>query len=186
VAVTIGEDGAERFYRIWWPLLKFVNRELRMIPDLRVRPRDGAIALHDAARLRDALWDDDSLRDRFLLENPARLGVGDLETVSGWVDRIEDKFFVIRFLKRHTVFVDSRSRVFGVLGLLSPIVELLQGKPPLLVEAVLLPFERRIIADGIFRTYSVGFGAGIRRALDQTYREAREGDQIIISIEGKA
>jgi hypothetical protein len=181
--MTIGQAGAERFYRIWWPLLKFVNRELGIVPDLRMRPSDGALQVEQAMLLRNALWEDELLRERFVATNPGRLSAEDLGMVLSWSHRLAGNFFIIRYLKRHTVFLDDTSRFFGVLGLFSPINEILGQQLPLFTEAVLLPFEGRIIIDGILKPRSVTFGSGIRQSLEDSYREARQGRKLINSFD---
>ena len=63
----------ERFYRIWWALLSFVNAQCHLVPDLPAQPAPGSVQLADAMKIRNALWADDALLDRFIAENPAAL-----------------------------------------------------------------------------------------------------------------
>jgi hypothetical protein len=53
---------------------------------------------------------------------------------------------------------------------------------PVAVQAVLLPFDGKIIYDGLLNTYSVTFGSGIRRSLDIASRNAQEREGIITSL----
>jgi len=178
-------EDAGRFYRVWWPLLTYVNEELQVFDELTVRSQDGALAFEQTVELRDALWADDDLREDFLRKNPAGLSDRDLDLVSSWRTRISGSFFVERHLKRYSVFIGTeQSQVFGVKGLLTPIELLLAQRPPNLVEAVLLPYDDQIIIDGLMGRSSVqmSFGPGIRRMLKETYDTARKSGKIITSF----
>jgi hypothetical protein len=54
------------------------------------------------------------------------------------------------------------------------------------MQAVLLPFESKIIYDSLLVPYSVSFGSGIRRSLNEDYRQAQECDGVITSLEPRS
>lgn len=174
----------ERFYRIWWALLGYVNAQRHLIADLPAQPTPGSLQPVDAVKIRDALWTDDSLREDFIAANPAGLAVADLEMVASWKHRVAGKFFVVKHLKKYSVFLDDRSpsRAYGVLGLVSPIEQVVGPYLPILVEAVLLPFEDRIIYDSLLAPYRITFGGGIRANLKIALRDAQEREGIITSL----
>jgi hypothetical protein len=177
-------EETERFYRIWWALLHYTNAHHRVLPEFPSDPRNGALPVPKAAKLRDALWGDDPLRERFVAENPAGLPPADLEIVTSWQDRVAGHFLVLRYLKRHAIFLEGGppTRVYGVLGLVSGIDEVLGPVLPIYTEAVLLPFAGKIIYDSLLRPFPVTFGSGIRRGLGEDYREARTSEGIITSL----
>lgn len=174
----------ERFYRIWWALLSFVNVQRHLVPDLPVQPAPGSVKPADAMKIRDALWADDALLDQFIAENPAALPPADLALVGNWKHRVAGRFFVVKHLKKYSVFLDDRQppHAYGVLGLVSPIAEIIGPYLPILVEAVLLPFEGRIIYDSLMSPYNVSFGSGIRADLKMSLRDAQEREGIITSL----
>ncbi|HJZ48605.1 MAG TPA: hypothetical protein VKE41_15620 [Roseiflexaceae bacterium] len=174
----------QRFYRIWFPLLHYVNEQRNLVPDLPASPVDGAISPNDAYKVSSALWADDGLRHRFIAENPFDMPPEDLALIASWDSRVAGDFYVFRHLKKYSVFIGQRpsDRVYGVLGLVSPFEDVLPLPPPVLVRAVLLPFEGRITYDGLFSTYNIFFGAGIRGNLNDIYRNAKERGQIITSL----
>ncbi len=57
---------------------------------------------------------------------------------------------------------------------------------PVLVQAVLLPFEGKIIYDSLFVPYPVTFGSGIRRNLNDGYRQIQERGEVIISLDPRS
>jgi hypothetical protein len=178
-------EKVERYYETWWSVLSFVNRELGILPRMPSRSEDGSWLLSDAVMVRDAVWEHESLRERFLSENPDDLPESELMEVAGWKDRVAGQFFVERYLKKHTVFIESStSQVYGVLGLKSPFESLFGSKPPYLIEGVLLPYHGRVIPDGLFKRTGVEitFGSGIKRMLRDTYNTARDEGRIITSF----
>jgi hypothetical protein len=73
---------------------------------------------------------------------------------------------------------------YGVVGLQDPLEDIFSGHPlPIALETVLLPFRSRIIYDGVLLPYSILFGPGIRRDLDEIYQRAKQAGQIIESLE---
>ena len=51
-----------------------------------------------------------------------------------------------------------------------------------MVDAVLLPFKDRIIYDGLMNGYNISFGAGIRRSLNESFKEAKARQGIVTSL----
>ena len=173
-----------RFYRIWFALLNYVNAQRRLVASFPAAPGEATIPPADAVVLRDALWADDALRDRFIADNPAGLPPADLALVASWRHRLAGNFFIERYLKRHAIFLSETTpvRAYGVLGLVSPLEEIVGPTLPVYAQAVLLPFEGRIIHDSLLRPYPLLFGPGIRGDLRAAYRDAQEREGVITSL----
>jgi hypothetical protein len=140
----------ERFYRIWFAMLSYANRRLKLVRDLPVSPRQGSIDVQDAYKIATAVWADDGLRHGFIDENPAGLPPEDLALARSWDRRVAGDFYIFRYLKKYSVLIDQdeEARVYGVLGLVSPIEEVIPYPLPTLAHMTLLPFEGRITYDG--------------------------------------
>ena len=177
-------QATERFYRIWFALLRYANAQRHILPESLTLPPEGTLAAADGVKLREVVWGDDALREAFIAENPAGLPPEDIGIVRSWQHRVTGTFFVLRHLKKHSIFFAEapQARAYGVVGLVSPFEELIGPYLPRAVQAVLLPFEDRITYDGLLSGYSVSFGAGIRRNLDVAYRNAREREGIVTSL----
>src|SRR5947209_8819153 len=93
----------EQFYDIWKPLLLFVNRRLQLVPEMLAPDFTGPWNVPDVAKLRDALWADDSLREAFVAENPAGLSAENLAIVASWRHRRSGAFYVLRHLKKYSL-----------------------------------------------------------------------------------
>lgn len=184
MARTLSPQETERFYRIWWALLRYANAKLQIIPEMAESAEGQTIAMQDAAEIREALWEDDAIREAFIADNPAALPASDLELVASWQQRIAGKFFIVRHLKNYSVLLTegSPARAYGVLGLVSSLDEILGDYVPRYVQAVLLPFEDKIIFDSLLTSFNVYFGSGITGSLNREYRNAQEREGIITSL----
>jgi hypothetical protein len=178
--MRLTDENAARFYQVWRPLLTWVNDERNIVPKL-FRGPEGAIGAEDAAKIRDVLWSDGSLLARFVALNPAALSPDLLAIAAGWRHRRADTFFVWKHYLRHTIFLDD-ANAFAVLGLYSTFEEVLPIAPPLMVKAVLLPFEGAIVHDGLISRYNVSLGPGIRRSLLERYRDATVRGAVVKSL----
>lgn len=182
--MVLEPEEVEQFYRVWFPLLYYVNQQRKLLKSFPAswQALDKAIAPSKVFKLRNALWADDVLREAFIEQNPAGLAPDDLALVASWKHRIEGRFFVFRYLKKYAVFLSDHSpvRAYGVLGLVSSIEEVVGGPYlPVYVEAVLLPFKNRIVYDSLIAPFPVAFGSGIQAELAHSYRLAQEGTGII-------
>jgi hypothetical protein len=179
--MVIEPEKVQRFYQVWFPLLHYINEQRHLIPNFPSKWGKRSVPPADAAVLRDALWQDDSLREAFIAENPAHLSPDDLALIASWKHRVAGDFFVFRYLRKYSVFLSAESpaHAYGVLGLVSSIEEIVGPYLPICVKAVLLPFEGRIIYDSLLAPYPVYFGGGIRRDLADTYRHIQEREGII-------
>ncbi len=177
-------DQAERFYHIWMPLLHYVNTRRNVVPEFPATHEPGQVSPDQVILLRDVLWADDALRESFVAENPAGLSSADLALVSSWQHRLKGEFFIFRHLKKYTVFLSSGepARAYGVLGIVSPLEDIVGPYLPIYVQAVLLPWEGEIIYDSLLAPYPVSFGSGIRADLNDTYRNIQEREGIITTL----
>lgn len=183
--MILSQEQTANFYKLWFPLLKFVNVKTSLISNLTENPTTGALDISEAVVLRNALWENEELLDQFISDNPAKLSTADLEIVANWHNKLRGNFFIFRHLKKYSIFlsVGSPSRAYGVLGLYSPLQEIVGPQLPVYVKAVLLPFAGQIIIDGLLEGYNVYFGSGIRANLQDAYRAAQEREGIITRLE---
>jgi len=183
--MILSPEDSTRFYRIWWPLLCYVNDRTNLVADLPEHPETGSVNPQDAAKIRDALWASPDYLQGFVDDNPAALAEADLALAASWQRRVAGNFIIMRHLKKHSIFLlDSQQpTAFGVLGIISPIDDVLPFAPPVMAEAVLLPFEGKIIYDGLIMPYSVSFGGGMRTGFAQSLRTATELGGLVTSLE---
>lgn len=183
--MNLQPDECEQFYRIWWALLSYVNKEMKLFSDFPSQPENSSIKQQDAAVIRNALWASDRLLQDFIDSNPNNLSDADLELAATWKNRVAAKFFILRHLQKYSLFLNDSDKpiVYGVIGIISPIAEILPYEPPIMVDAVLLPFGNKIIFDSLLNSYPIRFGSGIRKNLNNQLRHAKELRGVITSLD---
>jgi hypothetical protein len=175
----------ELFFRLHRTLMFFVNQRLKVTPIKVASPEEFA-ALSPEVRLkvRDSLNTNLDLIESFTAENPARLSDDELDIVRSWRHLVTGKFYVFRELKKYTVFLSTTSPAiaYGVLALSQPFEDLIGPYLPVLTQTVLLPFKGMLVYDGLMSSYNISFGPGIRRNLNQDFKEAKARHGIITSL----
>jgi hypothetical protein len=173
------------FFKLHQALMFFVNQRLQVIPDNPASPDDFA-ALSPKVRLnvRDAFLEHTDLIQSFVDENPAHLPDDELAIVRTWRHLLHGKFCVFRELEKYTVFLstDKQPVAYGVLALSQPFEELIGPYLPVLTQTVLLPFKDGIVYDGLMSSYNIYFGPGIRRSLNESFKEAKAHHGIVTSL----
>ncbi len=175
----------ELFFRLHRTLMFFVNQRLEVLPDDLASPEAfAALAPQVRLKVRNALLDHIDLVGSFVEENPAHLHDDELALVRSWQHLVAGKFFLFRELKQYTVFLSTKEPpvAYGVLALSQPFEEVVGPYLPVLAETVLLPFKDKIVYDGLLNAYRISFGPGVRRSLDESYKEAKARQGIITSL----
>ena len=183
--MNLSPDESQRFYRIWWSLLSYVNGQKSLGIDFPENPLIDGVDVQDALKIRNALWESPDCLQGFVEHNPDGLPECDLALAASWSGRVSGNFYVMRHLKKHSIFLSRSNQpvAYGVIGIVSALEDCLHPPPPVLIKAVLLPFEGKIIYDGLISSYSISFGSGIRRNLMQDLRRATELNGLITSLE---
>jgi hypothetical protein len=175
----------ELFFRLHRTLMFFVNQRLKVIPD-KIASAEEFAALSPEVRLkvRDTLNAHLDLIQLFVDENPAHLSDDELDIVRSWRHLVAGKFYVFRELKKYTLFLTTTDPAiaYGVLALSQPFEDLIGPYLPVLTQTVLLPFKGVIVYDGLMSSYNISFGPGIRRGLNECFKQAKERHGIVTSL----
>ncbi len=185
--MVLSPADANLFYKLLWPLLCYVNQQLKIIPDVETAEEYRDLLIQDEKlQVRDAMYENIHLIDAFVAENPIGFSADELAIVRSWKHFVAGEFYIERYLKKaaYLITAKSPSTVYAVLGIQDSLQEIFAyRKPPILVKTVLLPFQGRIISDGLLQSYSVYFGSGIRGDLKEIYMAAKQNGRIIESLE---
>jgi hypothetical protein len=183
--MELSEEEIVHYYDLYWPLLYYANKTLEVLENVE-SPKDiSRCSLKDVTKLRYQLFDQPELIDDFIQENPMSLSRQDLDIIASWKHCLKGRFLIVRHLKKYTVFLDAEDppRAYGVLGLYTPLKELIDSSNlPVFVEAILLPFENKIVYDGILSPSNIIIGKGISRGFDDKYNEAKMRFGIITAL----
>jgi hypothetical protein len=179
-------DEVERFFRLHRSLMFFVNQRLKVVPQ-KVATPDAYSGLPPETRIEvhQALLGRLDLIDAFVAENPFGFDGGDLDIIRSWKHAVTGTFYAFRQLRDYMVLLTSTEGpvvAYGVVALFDPFEVVIGPYLPRMIETTLLPFHDRIVYDGLIRGYNVAFGGGIKRSLNERYKEARERFGIVTRL----
>jgi len=174
----------ELFFKLHHSLMCFVNQRLQVAGEIKTPEEFADQPDETRLKIRNAFLERRELLDAFVAENPFQLPAEELAIVDSWRNLVIGKFFVVRYLKQHAIFLQAEDPpvAYGVLALAIPFDMLLGPYLPRWTEALLLPFRGKIVYDGMLNTYNISFGPGLRRSLNESYKEAKGRLGIVTSL----
>jgi hypothetical protein len=178
-------EDVDLFFRLHWSLMFFVNQRLKVINEMVATPEAySQLAPETRIKVHKALLDHRDLIDAFADENPFHFDEADLEIVRSWKHLVSGTFYAYRQLRSYMVFLSSTEPVvaYGVVALFDPFEIVIGPYLPRMIETTLLPFKGRIVYEGLATSYNITFGAGIKRRLDESYKEAKARHGIVTSL----
>ena len=182
--MTLPPEDGKLFFQLMWKLHYYANQKKGSHKNITSQDEYAALPAEKKLKTRDALWEHPELIDAYVQENPDTLPAEELEIVRKWKDFIKGSFFILRHLKKGSIFISEDNQVYSVHGIQDPLEEVVPASAlPIMVEAILLPFKGQIIYDGLLQSYSVHFGGGIRSDLNRTYMVAKQKDRILTTLE---
>jgi len=184
--MNLSPEESKLFYRLYYSAMAYANRRLKIVPDL-TDPKDvGFRHPEERIQMRDAFYEHPELLEEFLSENPYGFPRDELAMVASWQHAVAGEFYVLRYLKKYAVFLGAKpERLYGVLSPGNPLEMTFAGYPlPLYVKGALLPFQSRIIYDGLLSVYSIHFGPGIRASMNETYSRLKTHEGIVEQLVG--
>ena len=187
--MILDPDDAERFFKLYKALTLFVGQRLKFIePPAKSANVIVALPLEQRVKVRDALPKHLDLIDAFVEENPFKLNPEELGIVRSWHDLVAGEFYVLRHLKKYTVFLTAKEPTvaYGVVALSDPFEEVITQPLPFFGKTVLLPYQGRIIYDGLLSGYNFIIGSNIRRGLNDAYNDAKNHHGIVTSLPWRA
>jgi hypothetical protein len=181
--MTLSAEDGKLFFELMWKLQYFVNQKRGVHKNIASLENYINLPTEDKLKTRDELWENNGLIEAYAQENPDALSRGELEIVRRWKDFVKGSFFILRHLKKGSIFVKDEL-VYSVHGIQDPLEEVIPSYAlPQMVEAILLPFKGRIVYDGLLSGYNIHFGGGIRSSLEHAYKTAKLRDRIITTLE---
>ncbi len=179
--MKLSTTDATLFFDLLWMLQFFVNQRMDIIANIDSVDEYKECSQEDKVKVRQALFDQPELILAFVNENPFNLSPEELNIVSQWQYFVKEEFYIERYLKSHAIFIGKK--VYGVLGLTQDIEDIIpKHRLPFMLKTVLLPFKDCIVYDGLFESYNVYFGSGIKSDLKECYLKAKQKGAIIVSL----
>lgn len=182
--MTLSPHDGALFFQLMWKLQYYVNQKLGFNKNVSTVEEYTNLPTKKKLEARNALWERPELIETFVQENPHNLPAAELEIISKWKGCTLGSYFILRHLKKGSIFIGNDNQVYSVQGILDPLDEIMPSYAlPQMVKAILLPFKGQIIYDGLLEGYSVHFGGGIRSGLNETYTAAKAKGRILDTLE---
>jgi hypothetical protein len=182
--MTLDLADGKLFFELMWKLQYYANQKRGFHESIASAEEYAALPTEKKLKARDALWESPELIEAYVQENSDALPPEQLEIIRRWKGFIKDSFFILRHLKKGSIFIGKDDKVYAVHGIQDPLEEVVPSYAlPQMVEAILLPFKGKIIYDGLLSGYSIHFGGGIRSNLNRLYMNAKQWNRIITTLE---
>lgn len=179
---TLPCEQSSNYFRLFIPLLQTVNFNYGISDRLEEQLRAGHPDMKDLRAVAKVLWDDTGILDEYIKAVSERFGLSDEDRriLKSWKHPVSATFVLERHLSRGSIFIDpSTETVYLVKGLTQTWSEMLPWtKPPIVLEATLIPFCGCIISDGLVAPLRVSLGPGYRESFKQIYLEAKKSGNI--------
>ena len=171
------------FFKNWLGLLAFVNEKHRLIRNFGHPKKPFGLKQEDITKIKTKLWENAELIDEYI--GSIDLPEEDKHILGGWKNNIPGHFMVITHLKKYSVFMnDKEDMLYGVIGISSPISEMLPlDMLPMMIQTTLLPFKGRIIYDSLFSVYNVHIGPNMKKNSKASYSEIKEQKGIVSTLD---
>jgi hypothetical protein len=179
----LSEQDAELYFDLMWALQFHINQTLNLVPGIQTLEQYIDLPVESKLKVRTALYADKTLIAQFVQANPRRFTAEQLAIVTNWQHFVANEFYIERILKKYTIFIGKDDKVYGVWGLHNDFDEMFHpSQLPMFVRATLLPFQGKIIYDGLLQGYNIMFGGGISGNLKEIYLSAKQRGEIIESL----
>ena len=181
--MTLSQEDAQLFYKLWLPLLDFVNGKHRVSSKLNGMATAKSMDPTEVKKVANKLWSDVTMIDDYLREN-ANLPQEHKEIIQSWKRRVHGEFMMERHLKKGTIFISLKNEeVYQVSGIISTWEEMFYGAPmPVILETTFIPFRDVIISDGLVMPYNIIVGGNMKRTFKDIYMAAKKNGRIHQSL----
>ena len=181
--MTLSQEDGQLYYKLWLPLLDFVNRKHRVNRKLKNIATAKELDPAEVKKVANKLWSDVAIIDDYLKER-VDLTEEYKAIIQSWKRRVQGKFMMERHLKKGTIFISLEDEeVYQVSGIISSWEEMFYGAPmPLMIDATFMPFQDVIISDGLVMPYNIFVGGNMKRMLRDAYMAAKKSGQIHRSL----
>ena len=178
---TLTKQEAEVFYKILNELIYFANLRFKLIENLST-PKESDWNLNDVQKIIDKIFSNPEIITSFYSENPAMLNKEEIELVKLWKIFVKDKFIAFKD-KEKTIFFSSEKepKAYEVYGIFDDFFEMVPFGP-IMVEAILIPYNKKIIYPGLFKPFAITFGGGFKGGLMRDFQLSKNKFGIISSL----
>ena len=189
IKATLSTEDRKTFFRLFIPLLDFTNQKYEINEYLSEDLRMGRPDTQELKEVADVLWANPETIDEYIEATEKQFGLeeADRRLLEGWRYPVSGRFILERHLSKGSIFIDAENtetmKVYLVKGLTEPWSDMLADfRPPILLQANLIPFGNCIISDGLVYPHNIIFGSGAKSVFKDFYMNAKQNGKIITSF----
>lgn len=182
-------DFAVQFYKVWYKLTYWINQKYKIVPTFPPPFYGRRVNEIPIIKIRNNLWENPEYITEYLESDEAKtINSSERQTLADWHGKfIKGRFLIHKHLSGYSVFQaferEKDKRLYAVCGITNSIEDALSGnETPVLVDAVLLPFNGKIVYDTFLVPYSLDFQSNVKMAFADFYKEAEAEYGIITTI----
>ena len=183
---TVTSEDSRTTYRLLIPMLEFKHQKYEINEYLSEDLRMGCPDMQELKEVADVLWANLETIDEYIEATEKQFGLEkqDHRLLESWRHPVSGRFILERHLAKGSIFIDTESlNVYLVKGLTEPWSEMLADyRPPILLQATLIPFGNCIISDGLVYPQNIIFGSGAGSDFKDFYMNAKQNGKIITSL----
>ena len=165
--MILSEEEQKYFFSMYYPLLYYCNsffkifENINSIEDMFNRPTS------DYLKIRDKIFDDKEVIKSYIENNRGTLGKNKIAILEKWI--IEGKKVECLYIKKNdrSKFFDLNSdEKIKIIGISEDPDEMeVLNNWPLIIRAVILPFQKKIIWDGLFTIEDIYLDERVKNSL---------------------
>jgi hypothetical protein len=111
--MILSEADSELFFELMWALQFYVKQKLGLLPEIKTLQQYINAKVEDKYQVREALYAQPELIDRFLQDNPPKFSEDKLAIINQWKQFIVGDFYIERILKKYAIFIGQEDQVYG-------------------------------------------------------------------------
>jgi len=181
--MRLNDKDYAQFLKLYSGLTYFVGMDTQIFPeDFSFLEFMNKVTIQDRMKTRDKLFEHPEYFDDFVKHNKDNLSAEEREIILGYKNFVKDKFFIVKFLAKYTVFMND-DYVFGVNALGDAFDSFFhKSELPVIATTVLLPFKGKIVYDGLMLNSNISFGSNYTTSILLTYNELKAKYGIITTL----
>jgi len=152
---VLDPEAAREFLNLQGQLLVYANERFDVVPGMDTYEEFRQAYIDDIRPIHEQLYFDENaveVIEEFVRDNPADFSEEQLETVESWLDYEAGQFVLVEHLEDGTVFLDPEEpRAYKVTSVYESYAPELpeEALPASVMSVVLLPYEGRIVTNGL-------------------------------------
>jgi hypothetical protein len=175
--MVLPQGEAISFFKMYLPLLHYAYATKYNVTFVGFK----SLEIVEKMKAQNMLFKKPHLLDEYLFEK--KLKGQDEEDIREIKKHVNSDFIILKNLSKYSVFMDIENggKLYGVIGITDELIDILPFFP-IIIQGVIFPFRNKLVCSGLFSNENVQLGPGIRRDLDEKYKEQKVMHGIALSL----